>query len=147
MSDTRLDHFGMCFFIKFNYYKFILISQSLCISFFHYLNTVLLFYAVISIKNHLLCYFQVMWWRYDVITTSRDLRNVWHIVATYPGVSHAQQWVSCAIIATLSQIILFVSILIILPGKWALWRHNQSHDKLETSDQTFFGWGKAECQY
>ena len=84
---------------------------------------------------------------YDVIMCSRGLRNAWHIVATYPGVSRAQQWVSCAIIATLSQIILFVSILIILPGKWALWRHNQSHDKMETSDQTFLGEARQSVNF
>ena len=82
--------------------------------------------------------YEVTWGCYDIIMCSRGLRNAWHIVANYPGVSlaqqwvshaqqwvsRAQQWVSRAMIATLSQIILFVSILIILPGKWALWRHN-----------------------
>ena len=74
---------------------------------------------------------EVTWGRYDVITPSRDLRNVWHNCSNFSRVSRAQQWVSRVLfqfwtgkLPLCHKLSLFVSILIILPGKWALWRHN-----------------------
>ena len=62
---------------------------------------------------------EVMWWRYDVITPSRDLRNVWHncinfsrgLTCTTMGLTCTTMGLTCIVsilnrkIATLSQVI------------------------------------------